>query len=572
RIKIKTKPAEVCEMMVCEAIYLEGGEPTVNENIQWEVMVYSGKMKKDEDGNEIEESKTYKLVDVKLEKSTLGKLEGKPLSDKKDANPEEVFKIKGNKICFNVPKEWGQKEVRFMASLNEGEEDLLAISQKIKVKDHIVAAFFRINPNEAKQRTIQGIEGGEKNYKNLIGPVHHHQGMYRTGDRYFISGSTDKDTPSYTYMIDEKENGNHIHKKSVLFNEGVLKYYRHAGGMQIAKGLMAIGIEEYNYGLLGLFGSAVHQRSVVCFFDAEKGTEFKKLRIIKDDEYKNKIKKLRNEYKDKDKSLTEKKLDDLVKSDNKYSLLESSDYASAVGIVYKENLYSENLDEEELDKKKSGKYYVVSRGGKQGVRFYEISEDKESINAISTIEEPFVGEFQNVNLHLNECGEIYMFGMGKSQMGGVDTCKIYQVNILQGRAMISSVWINESGEIELTYYRYENEKNKLVFTCENDTSFHWASCIHMENRNLIGNNKGLSTDLIGQSFEQGFQGKFTIYTINKETIYYHIREDLARRDYLREGSPGNFYNYKQQDKYRIPLTPQLRCYCFTEDDFKGDTK
>lgn len=49
------------------------------------------------------------------------------------------------------------------------------------------------------------------------------------------------------------------------------------------------------------------------------------------------------------------------------------------------------------------------------------------------------------------------------------------------------------------------------------TSFHWASCSHMENRNLIGNNKGLSTDLIGQSFEQGFQGKFTIYTINKET-------------------------------------------------------
>ena len=68
--------------------------------------------------------------------------------------------------------------------------------------------------------------------------------------------------------------------------------------------------------------------------------------------------------------------------------------------------------------------------------------------------------------------------------------------------MISSVWINESGEIESTYYRYENEKNKLVFTCENDTSFHWASCIYIEG------NKGADENT-------GFLGNITVYTVNK---------------------------------------------------------
>lgn len=514
RIKIRTKPAEVCEMMVCEAIYLEGGEPTVNENIQWKVMVYSGKMKKDEDGNEIEESKTYKLKDVKLEKSTLGKLEGKPLSDKKDANPEEVFKIKGNKICFNVPKEWGQKEVRFMASLNEGEEDLLAISQKIKVKDHIVAAFFRINPDIPKKSRLNDIRGAEKNYKNIFGPVHHHQGLYKTGSSFYISGSTHQDVPAYVYQISENDDNTFGYRGATLFDKGVLNCYRHSGGLQIAGDLMAIGIEEYNYKLVdiddkkikfGILGSAVYDHSVVCFY---KGKEEKKhLRIIKDKKYLKKIKEL--ETGNEDKGITTE-IDERIVGINE----KKNDYASAVGIVLLKQEY---------------RYIVAVRGGNKAVSFYEIDEGLNKIAPLQSINK--VGEFQNLNLHLNEQGEIYMFGM---EVGSSPDpwdpiysvtdhiCKIYRVNIRgeedakrEKLPVVESAWIDEKiGKIKHSGHTEENKKNKLKFNCLGDTSFKWASCIHM------GDNRenAPSEDLITQDKDNGFEGKFTLYVVNREVL------------------------------------------------------
>lgn len=501
RIKIRTKPAEVCEMMVCEAIYLEGGEPTVNENIQWKVMVYSGKMKKDEDGNEIEESKTYKLKDVKLEKSTLGKLEGKPLSDKKDANPEEVFKIKGNKICFNVPKEWGQKEVRFMASLNEGEEDLLAISQKIKVKDHIVAAFFRINPDIPKKSRLNDIRGAEKNYKNILGPVHHHQGLYKTGSSFYISGSTHQDVPAYVYQISENDDNTFGYRGTTLFDKGVLNYYRHSGGLQIAGDLMAIGIEEYNYKIVdiddkkikfGILGSAVYDHSVVCFY---KGKEEKKhLRIIRDRKYQDKVK----EY-----GIKTGATSDILEQELQVGILEGNDYASAVGIIVWGN-----------------KYIVAVRGDKKAVSFYEIDEGLNKIDPLWSTDK--VGEFQNLNLHLNEQGDIYMFGM---EVGSSPDpwdpiysvtdhiCKIYRVNMKDSK--LESVWIDEkTGLIKYLKYTEEKKKNKLKFNCLGDTSFKWASCIHMgDNRENV-----YSEDLTKQDSDNGFEGKFTLYVINRKVL------------------------------------------------------
>ena len=509
---------DVCKKACVQAIYLLNSEETDNENITWQVEVFSGKMYEDENGRRRESSKIYNLEDVKLEKNTLGKLEGKPLSEKKDADPKDVFKLKGNEICFNVPKEWGKKKVRFIATLEE--ENLEAISRTIDVKDHIVAAFFRINPDIPKKSRLNDIKEAENNYKNLVGPVHHHQGLYKTGNSFYVSGSTRRDVPSYVYQISENEDNTFGYRETTWFNKGVLNYYRHSGGLQIAKGLMAIGIEEYNYNFVdiedkkikfGIFGSAVYDHSVVCFFEGNE--EKRHLRIVRDNGYLKKVEEIEdgagNINNNEEPSINER----LVGIDEK-----KNDYASAVGLIFWKN-----------------KYIVAVRGGKKAVSFYEIDEGLKGITPLWSKEK--VGEFQNLNLHQNEEGDIYMFGMevGSSPdpfdpiyYVADHICKIYRVN-MEGEE-IESVWISEkTGELKDEIYTKEKKKNSLKFNCLDDISFKWASCVH------LGDNKG--NDLTFRHEDDSFKGKLTLHVVNRKVL-----------------------------KHRKIDTNFIHCHSFTEDE------
>jgi len=566
-IKLVNRPDDVtvCHKVQYLSYYMEYGEPEKNDNIEW--FVHIGE---DSDSSE----KEFKLTTLKNQDIILG----------------EDSIVEGREVKFPVPKEWGKYLVRFEARLKSNGK-ITGTDMPVYMKDHIVAAFFRLDVENAEPFKMEEVDkaGGTFNY---IGPVHHHQGLYRDGDTFYISGSVHKSFPAYFYQIKtETEKKTFKQLQTVTIGNGVLDNYRHPGGLQYANGLMVIGMEEYNYGLTGFFGSVSKPNSVVCFLD-KKMEEMSELRIARDTEYK---KKIDEGLKSKDKEKAEK-----YEKDKKLHpgiIQDITTASSAAGIVYIEQ---KNIG---INKRPPiiKEWVVAVRGSNKSVDFYKIWEtgepkkdekgevlkDKDgSVIMEKKIEKihganEWVGEFQNMNLFLDEKDEIYLFGMGNSQMNG-DKCRLYKLEltlkeesgqILQktskthtvSHIQTKSVWIEDGCLKEGDSYVPDTgkyaDKNELAFTCKNSATFHWASCVHIHFENETDTKHNVIT---------GFKGNLCVYAINDEIVNYTIDEEKAQReysDYLFEADNSVF-----NELYEIRMNPDLEdaslCRFMTYDEFR----
>lgn len=478
----------VCELLKLESSYFKNDEDTPNEGIGWKV-----KIEGLDDKVKLEEFKEEGII-------------------------KGESKLSGSVISFVIPIEWGQKTVTFYCYLNT-DENILSPGVTVKIKDHIVAAFFRIDHQTRTYFSINNIMEANGTYNVIseletpsrkkedpkIGPpVHHHQGLFRDGNFFYISGSTKKSVfkggqyPSYVYVIEGSQNGKFKHKDIIYFEDGFLKEYRHPGGIQVANNVLAVGFEEYNYNLFsqvgeslvpsnwGMGGSAGKKKvSVTGFFDLtkEKGEmEVNHSRINCDQDYDKKESK----YKKNDEIL------DLDKS--RIGLKDEFDIASAVGIAFD-------------DVKK--KYIVAVRGHENAIRFYTLDDTRTKVEVAHRKLEK-VGEFQNVNLLFDENNDLYMFGMEQGKEG--EYCSIYKVNIDNSEEVLLSVWIDQTGKMQ--YGDYTDKKdNRLKFNLtasRNQPSFHWASCVFIGDKNAKG---VMLPQQVKQYQDEGFQGKFMVYAI-----------------------------------------------------------
>ncbi|WP_029902834.1 hypothetical protein [Prevotella sp. 10(H)] len=414
-------------------------------------------------------------------------------------------KLKGSIINFIVPKEWGQKTV-FLIATNKQYPDK-KVRTKIYVKDHIVAAFYRVDTDNAKEIYVYDIlDGGGTNNLIPIWPVYHFQGLYKDKHRFYLSTSTGNNVHSYAYIIDETEDSaegwNLKHYGTKYFRNNKLKDYSHPGGLQSSNGLLMVGFEKYRTLDLGTM-----ERSIIAFFETEGYNEINEIRIIKDEEYKGK---------------------ELQFPQNKDKI--KNELASASGIIYIDNKY---IDEKQYV---INKWIAALRGNAGAIDFYVIKKGfkKYEINQISNKYEA-VGSFQNVHLFLNEKNDIYMIGM-QSAKGKFDDgtqtnfCWLYRLDIqweetdndIQPKDIqIIPVWIDkENGELkEGDNYKEINkqELNKIKFTTQKPASFEWSSCVYLENK---------------YSGKEGFTGEFKVYVTGSVVeCDYAINETAAREAY-----------------------------------------
>lgn len=90
-----------------------------------------------------------------------------------------------------------------------------------------------------------------------VDTVHHHQGLCRVNNHFFISGSVTGSELPYIYKI--SANGGN---STIYINADE---YRHAGGLQVAENILAVGLEEYDKTGVSVYTD----RSRIYFYDLE---------------------------------------------------------------------------------------------------------------------------------------------------------------------------------------------------------------------------------------------------------------------------------------------------------------
>lgn len=124
-----------------------------------------------------------------------------------------------------------------------------------KIKD-IVRAFNSVKEKGKKSR-LANIDRAPGSGTSLD-LVHHQQGLCRVNDYFFISGSVTGSELPYIYSINAT-GGN----STIFINANE---YRHAGGLQVAENILAVGIEEYDKTGLSVYTD----RSRIYFYDLEE--------------------------------------------------------------------------------------------------------------------------------------------------------------------------------------------------------------------------------------------------------------------------------------------------------------
>lgn len=214
-----------------------------------------------------------------------------------------------------------------------------------KIKD-IVETFNAVKA-KGKKMTLFDIDRASGSGTS-VDLVHHQQGLYRVEDYFFISGSVTGSELPYIYGIKASGGNFTIH---INANE-----YRHAGGIQIAENILAVGVEEYDKTGLSVYDD----RSRIYFFDLEKG-------------------KLLSGY------------------------IQRKDLASAVGITRRNGQWILAVRG-----KKSTDFYVsdnIMQGNETSSDGLHTTCGFKRISGIST------RNYQSISLFLNDKSELYMIGM-----------------------------------------------------------------------------------------------------------------------------------------------------------------
>ncbi|MDR3339969.1 MAG: DUF4280 domain-containing protein [Candidatus Symbiothrix sp.] len=455
-----TVEATVCHELKYQAVYREYGYPVENKLhlIRWKVKFT---------GRNGEEDKEVKLEEVEEIKKTR-------------------CQLTGHEIFFPVPQEWRYRNITLIAYMLNDKSVEAVYSRVIFIKDHIVAAFYRVENTKAIPFRIHNVSEQAGTGNILVSePVYHIQGMYKEGNRYYFAGSTKPQNPAYVLTVNECPNenceGGYERCDVMTFGDSFdeetyddnLACYTHPGGLQSANGVLAVGLEKYKGGRTKI------NDAMLCFYDTMNMKEYKNMRM------------------------------------------RLKDRASAVGIVYYKN-----------------KWIVAVRVNNGTVVFYSFSEKDTALTTIKEFKN--IKEFQNLNLFLDEEEQIYMFGMESTKLpvlgDGTKTnfCWIYKVDIEDKE--IYATWKDEDGYIQ--YKNYENiEENKIRFITKLPTSFQWSSCVHIQKNENTGIEEDRKEDpnFIGNE-DTGFIGKFTVYAsdnnvkekaIKKEGVQYTVRRKPA---------------------------------------------
>lgn len=472
--------ALVCTPIKFEAFNIDN--KIVNEkNIEWKIRI------EDKDGRTVlKEKHLHKVKEIK-------------------ANPKKLEK--SGEIYFTIPKEWGKKTIIIIAKLIDQSAEVEA---RIYIRDHFVAAFNRLDGMGASKFVAKNIipEDGVYN-SGIIGevlgeinePLFHNQGLWREGNLFYISVSTNiNHSPAYIYVI-EKQGDNYNYKETICLQGRDLENYTHPGGIQIANNFLAVGCEKY-----APDNSSTCDRSLLVFLDKKSFYKQLTIRKIFDDFY--------GIY-DRELTKEEKKRPKVV-----------ADFASATGIVCI-----------------NGQYLVASRGRNNSVDFYSFDDDNEEEPKHIANKFENVGNFQNLNLFVDEYEEseesedyeqkkeknydIYMIGMESKKIpiltNGSTTnyCYLYKIKWDEkDKISIHTVWIDsqdgqikeEEGykntvlynedyaskhDLELAYKNVSRFTTKgFLIRSSKIPSFQWASCIYLEENEYVKDKKGFIKDFV----------------------------------------------------------------------------
>jgi hypothetical protein len=467
----KIRALYVCHELRYIANYTVYGEIKENNGIRWKV--------------KIGEAENVKLEDVK-----------------------EIIKTKcqltGKEINFPVPMEWRYKKILLTAYIEYDKEVAEVTGMEIFIKDHFAAAFYRIDAGKANFFAIKNVKSqpgtGHIYPVNALGkklppPLFHLQGMYKTGNQFYFSGSTNPLIPAYIVSVNQCDatTGCYDNFNVIRLNERQIERHTHPGGIQAANGILAVGLEKYDENKF--FLSTKTNTSFVCFYDTKETNAPPLLSFSRD---------------------------------------EDTEIASAVAIVSFDN-----------------NWIVAVRGNKGSIQFYKIGKSNNILKLEVTMKKiPKVGDFQNINLFLDENNDMYLFGMGDEEI-----CKIYRV-VLDGNVVtgLMAIYLEdgylsqiedvklEDGYIIQAKKHDETEKNKKIFSCVKGASFHWASCVSIQKNEDTGieSVREEEPDFIGNE-ATGFIGKFTVYA-----------------------SGENIHDSFSDDIYGDPKDPKIDCNYFTE--------
>ncbi|MBK5721412.1 hypothetical protein JGH11_11055 [Dysgonomonas sp. Marseille-P4677] len=128
-------------------------------------------------------------------------------------------------------------------------------SEIYKIKD--IVGTFKSVKEKGKKFRLANIDRAPGSGLSLD-LVHHQQGLCRVNNYFFISGSVTGSELPYIYGINAAGGNFTIY---INANE-----YRHAGGLQVAENILAVGIEEYDKTGLSVYTD----RSRIYFYDLER--------------------------------------------------------------------------------------------------------------------------------------------------------------------------------------------------------------------------------------------------------------------------------------------------------------
>ncbi|MFV0332153.1 MAG: hypothetical protein ACK5KL_20375 [Dysgonomonas sp.] len=373
----KIEEINVCEMFSCSA---SCSGPVDESAISWRVVVckkddvatVSGKFSSPE--VPADDTPSIKLEDVKINGVKLQHLtEQRAMFQPGETDISEQIKLKGKDICFPVPKEWGQCRVVFIAYLPE----INAKSNPVYVRDHVAAAFFRLNIDNPESFQIKNVKEIEYPHGILdqyilpiltmpitpirailkidLPPFCHIQGVFRQDKKLYVCGSTPNGRAPYIYVADKDESTEEgwTYKNTIIFNKGILSSFEHPGGLQVADDFLAIGMEQYNW-----TGAMTDNRGITTVLDINpdrlkvaaglaSNLEEPTLRVIKDSKYKSRYKAYSNKdgAKSQKVKLFVKGNKILLKKEDKAEEVELLDIIDENGYIKKEY---ENINDVEI--------------------------------------------------------------------------------------------------------------------------------------------------------------------------------------------------------------------------------
>ena len=209
------------------------------------------------------------------------------------------------------------------------------------------------------------------------------------------------------------------------------------------------------------------------------------------------------------------------------------------------------------------RWITAVRKNNNAVGFYSFTrtENKEKLKPEPVGELVAVGDFQNMNLFLDEEDNIYMFGMHSTILASVTSgthlnyCQLHKLEYSEtdkGESSVTNIFsvrLDKDGYMQTGDYKPTDEK-KIQFTTKLPTAFKCTSCVNLRKNKDTGieNDGSDKPDFIGNP-GSGFIGKFSLYASAN-----NVEEAPEKKE-------GVKYTVRKEHSY----PPEIQCNIFEED-------